>query len=217
MKKFFLLGSLLIYNQLKAQLPEDAIRVSWTTPSGTARQQAIGGAMGSLGGEISAAFVNPAGLGLYKTGEIVLSPGFRMLRDKSNYRGTSASGNTASSFNLGTSGLVIGYPSMNGNSNTFCIAVNQTANFNSNIYYKGQNNYSSLAEQYVEEFVRSGLTPDQGLNSPSLSYGTRMALYTYLIDIDSSTSPPQVIAQPQKVGLLNQENTLRSRGGITEI
>lgn len=218
MKKFFLLGGLFICKQLAAQLPEDALRVSWTTPSGTARQQAIGGAMGSLGGEISAAFVNPAGLGLYKTGEIVISPGFRMLRDKSNYRGGSASGNTASSFNLGASGLVIGYGGQNGNSNAFSIAVNQTANFNSNIYYKGQNNYSSLAEQYAEEFARSGLTPDQGLSSTNLSYGTRMALYTYLIDTASDgRGGTQVIAQPQKAGLLNQENTLRSRGGITEI
>ena len=60
-----------------AQVPEDALRLSWYVPSGTARQQAIGGAMGSLGGDITASFVNPAGLGLYKTGEVVLSPGFR--------------------------------------------------------------------------------------------------------------------------------------------
>ena len=46
-----------------AQLPEDALRLSWTVQSGTARIQAVGGAMGSLGGDITATFVNPAGLG----------------------------------------------------------------------------------------------------------------------------------------------------------
>jgi hypothetical protein len=49
-----------------SQEPADALRYSWYIQQGTARQQAIGGAMGSLGGEISSSFVNPAGLGFYK-------------------------------------------------------------------------------------------------------------------------------------------------------
>ncbi|HXO78052.1 MAG TPA: hypothetical protein VN824_22510, partial [Puia sp.] len=73
MKKYFPLLGLFLCLQAKAQLPEDALRASWTTPSGTARQQAIGGAMGSLGGDLSSGFINPAGLGLYKTSEFVLT------------------------------------------------------------------------------------------------------------------------------------------------
>ncbi|MBK8496486.1 MAG: hypothetical protein IPL50_16885 [Chitinophagaceae bacterium] len=46
-----------------AQVPEDAIRYSFYPQTGTARNMAIGGAMGSLGGDINATFVNPAGLG----------------------------------------------------------------------------------------------------------------------------------------------------------
>ncbi len=38
--------------------------------------------MGSLGGDINATFVNPAGLGFYKTGEFVLSPGLTFLKIK---------------------------------------------------------------------------------------------------------------------------------------
>ncbi len=34
---------------LFAQEPSDALRFSWTVPGGSARQQAIGGAMDSLG------------------------------------------------------------------------------------------------------------------------------------------------------------------------
>src|SRR5580692_10216695 len=182
MQKFFALIGLLTSFQLSAQLPEDALRTSWTTPSGTAREQAIGGAMGSLGGEISAGFVNPAGLGLYKTNEFVISPGLRFLTDKSNYLGTTTTATAATNYNMGTTGLVFSYPGRNGGHNVFAIAVNRTANFNSNIHYSGLNNYSSGSEQYVEEFANSGLTISQGLSSPNLSYGTRMALYTYLID-----------------------------------
>ena len=217
MQKTLTFLSLFLCQQLAAQIPEDALRSAWTVPSGTARQQAIGGAMGSLGGEISSAFVNPAGLGVFKTNEFVLSPGFRYLTDKSEYLGTNLSGKSANNFNLGTSGMVLSYTGRNGNSNAFSVAVNRMANFNSNVHYSGVNDYSSGSEQYVEEFAASGYSIDQGLASPGLSYGTRMALYTYLIDTATINGNLQVIGQPQKAGRLLQENDLRSTGGITEI
>ncbi|HLK29458.1 MAG TPA: hypothetical protein VKT28_12830 [Puia sp.] len=219
MKKIAPLFLLFASLKLSAQLPEDALRTSWNAPSGTARQQAIGGAMGSLGGEISATFVNPAGLGFYKTSEIVLSPGFRFLSDKSSYRGTNASGNTASNFNMGTSGFIFSGSVHNNHSLAVSIAVNRTANFNSDVLYKGQNNYSSYAEQYAIEFANSGLSINDALGGTQVSYGTRMALYTYLIDTATVNGSPQVIAQPVKNQgfLLNQQNQFHSRGGITEI
>ncbi|HVM86670.1 MAG TPA: hypothetical protein VMT76_00685, partial [Puia sp.] len=120
-------------------------------------------------------------------------------------------------FNLGASGIVFSEPTMRGNSNCISIAVNRTANFNSDILYKGQNDYSSYAEQYAIEFANSGLSVNEGLSSTQLSYGTRMALYTYLIDTATVNGAQQVIALPLKAGLLNQQNQLHSRGGITEI
>lgn len=217
MRNLFIMAVLFIPMMASAQLPEDALRLSWNTPSGTARQQAIGGAMGSLGGDITSTFINPAGLGFYKTSEVVVSPGFRFLNDKSNYRGTNASGNTATNFNLGTSGLVIGYPTKDGNTAALSIAFNRMANFNSDVYYKGLNDYSSFAEQYAIEFANSGLSISDGLASTQLSYGTRMALYTYLIDTATVNGTQQVIALPLKAGLLSQQSSMHSRGGITEI
>jgi hypothetical protein len=218
MKKYFPLLGLILCLQAKAQLPEDALRASWTTPSGTARQQAIGGAMGSLGGDLTAGFVNPAGLGIYKTNEFVLTPGWRFLTDKSSYLGTNQSAVAANNFNLGASGVVFAYEGRNpGITNAFAIAVNRTASFNSRISYQGQNNYSSFAEQYAEEFAASGLSINNALASPNLSYGTRMALWTYLIDTATINGTPQVVAQPQRAGRLLQRNDLQSKGGITEI
>ena len=187
-------------------------------PGGTAREQAIGGAMGSLGGDITAAFVNPAGLGLYKTSELVLSPGWRFLTDKGNYLGTSTKAPAISRFSMGASGAVFGYGGGDpGMSNVFAISVNRMADFNSHIAYQGINTYSSFSEQYVEEFAASGLDINSGIASPSLDYGTRMALYTSLIDTATINGTLQVIGQPQKAGKLLQQNDLRSSGGITEI
>ena len=48
---------------MKAQKPEDALRNAWFIPGGTARTISIGGAIGSLGGDITANNINPAGIG----------------------------------------------------------------------------------------------------------------------------------------------------------
>jgi len=220
----YLISALSLFFSLSlfAQLPEDALRMSWTTPSGTARQQAIGGAMGSLGGEISAAYVNPAGIGMYKTSEFVLSPGFRFQKDFSNYRGTQTTSNSANNFNIGTSGFVFGLATKDpSNTGNLSLSVNRSANFASHIHYQGQNDYSSFSEQYVEEFANSGMSIDQALNSNSISYGTRMALYTYLVDTATVNGATNVIGQPEKVlsahGILNQLNNSDIKGGITEI
>jgi hypothetical protein len=200
-----------------AQIPEDALRLSWNAPSGTARQQAIGGAMGSLGGEISAAFVNPAGWGLYRANDAVISPGLNFLKNNIDYRGTSTKGNTATSFNSGASGAVFSFTDEDGINGTFGIAINQTANFKNNLIYQGQNNYSSYSEQYAEEFTNSHLSINDAINSPSVSYGTRMALYSYLIDTATINGSLQVIGLPNKAGLLNQLNAISSRGATTEV
>lgn len=220
MKNFIVFIGIFACQRLVAQLPEDALRASWTVPSGSAREQAIGGAMGSLGGEISSNFVNPAGLGFYRTREIVISPGFRLMQDKANYLGTANGGHTASNFNLGTSGYVTSHTGFNGNNSVFSIAVNRTANFNNHVHYEGLNDYSSGAEQYAEEFAYSGLNGniDAGITGPPyLSYGTRMALYTYLVDTATINGQSQVFARPQFAGSLHQLNDVQTSGGITEI
>ena len=57
-----------------AQDPEDGLRLSWFAPNGTARSNALGGAMGSLGGDVSSNHINPAGLGFYTKSELLLVP-----------------------------------------------------------------------------------------------------------------------------------------------
>lgn len=174
--------------------------------------------MGSLGGDLTAGFVNPAGLGLYKTNEFVLTPGWRFLTDKASYLNTNQSGMAANNFNMGASGAVFAYEGRSpGISNAFAIAVNRMANFNNQISYQGRNSYSSYTEQYVEEFAASGYSIDEALASPNLSYGTRMALWNSLIDTATINGDLQVIGQPQKAGLLLQQQNLRTKGGITEI
>jgi len=208
-----------------AQTPEEALRLGWNTPGGTARYRAIGGAMGSLGGDITAAYVNPAGLGLYKTSEFVLSPAYSFSKVNGDFRGTDASAKK-SAFDFGTTGAVFGWSERYGKwrSKAIGLSINRTANFNNTIYYKGQNDLSSFSESFAEEFANSGLPIDVNLYSAGLTLGTKLANYTYLIDTLSVNGNTEVIGLPQRDAILagtsalvNQEKRIATKGGISEL
>lgn len=225
MKRLLFAGcASMIFFASVAQSPEDVLRYSYFPQHGSAREMAIGGAMGSLGGDISALFVNPAGLGLYKTREIVLSPGFTLNSNKAEFRGTNTTV-SKSGFDIGTSGIVIGFnsPRSKWTNQAFSIGINQTANFNNTVSYKGLNNQSSYSEQFAEQFSQSGLTIDEALNNPRFAYGTAPALYTYLVDVFKNPDGPDSVVKAlpefllEKGIALNQQKIIETKGGIYEI
>ena len=223
MKKYILL--ILSFTAVKcfAQIPEDALRYSWYPQSGSARNMAIGGAMGSLGGDITAAFVNPAGIGFYKNAEFVFTPAILINNNNANYRETITE-NKKNAFNLGTTGFIWGEQSRRKkeNSHAFSIAINQAANFNNVTRYRALNNYSSYSEQFAEEFSKSGYTINDILttNSP-MPYGAANALYTYLIDTVTINGNTFVKAAPEYLldsgHALMQDMYKRTRGGVYDL
>ncbi len=212
--------------QAQAQIPEDAIRYSWFTFNGTARANAIGGAIGSLGGDISANFVNPAGIGFYRTNDAVISQNFSSVATKTTFRDFNNKGKNNNT-TLGTSGLVFSLGGLNQDNEsnitkTASIAFTQKANFNQNIYYKGLNNYSSFSEQFAEEFVNSRLSINAALNTKSsVPFTVAPALYTYLIDTVRVNGVIKVKAAPEYIldagQALQQEFTKQNSGGMYEL
>jgi hypothetical protein len=214
-RKLYIAIFLLSAQQVWSQVPEEALRLSWRTQSGTARNQAIGGAMGSLGGDATALLVNPAGLAFYKTTDILFTPAFQFGKGTGIFRGTNNNGINKNNFGLGTSGIVGGGFGYKGRTSA-AITVTRVANFKQTISYKGQNDYSSFAEPLADEFSSSHLTIDQALNSNNVSVPTKMALYTYLVDTATIGGSQQVIARSE-FKMLNQEHLSEVSGGITEI
>lgn len=86
MKKIILTALSISSLQAFAQIPEDAIRYSWFPVNGSARVNSIGGAMGSLSGDITAAYVNPAGIGFYNTREVMFGLNLLNQKMRTNYR-----------------------------------------------------------------------------------------------------------------------------------
>lgn len=228
MYKHLLIICLLTSNLIYAQAPEDAMRYSFYPQHGTARNVAIGGAMGSLGGDINATFVNPAGLGLYKTKEIVFTPAFALNSNKINYRET-ASKNKTNNFNLGTTGFVWAYNNRyNKSSSAVSLAITQTADFNNTIKYSGLNNYSSIAEQFAEEIKYSGVSVNDALNTnSSVPYGAAPALFTYLVDVVKNPTPTNpndsflIVTATDNIlskhQALKQDVTKTTKGGMYEL
>jgi long-subunit fatty acid transport protein len=206
---------------LFAQEPADALRYSWYTSSGTARQQAVGGAMASLGGDISATFVNPAGLAFYKTGDFVLTPGYNFLNNKATYYGRTEK-DTKNGFSFGTSGVVIGGGTNNKKngirSAALSLAINQTANFSNNLLYRGANNQNSYSQKFLDE-IKNNNDKDANNVAQGYPFGTSLAFNTYWIDTIAGGTSGNYQFQtraPVATGLL-QENNVVNSGGITEL
>ncbi|HVG43040.1 MAG TPA: hypothetical protein VM888_15615, partial [Chitinophagaceae bacterium] len=203
---------------LLAQEPADALRFSWTTQGGTARQQAIGGAMGSLGGDLSSIYTNPAGLAFYRTGDLVFSPAFRFGDNKATYLNRTEKEKNKN-FVLGTSGFVIGSSKDRkfDKSIAIGIAVNRTADFNSNILYRGATNESSYSQKFLEE-INNGNIKDANRVATGFPYGTSLAFNTFWIDtVGGGTNGNYTFKSraPLATGIL-QEQQIYSSGGITE-
>lgn len=219
MKSYLLSLTIVLSITATAQNPDYTLRTAWFTQNGSARNIATGGVMGSLGGEITANHVNPAGIGLFKTNEFVLSPGFLLNNNNFKYRGTDTVSNKTN-FGYGASGVILSTWNKKGRkwtSSAVAFSVNQLANYNNRIQFKGFNNMSSFSEQYLEE-----LTKDLADTNAALSnyvYGSSLAFRTFLVDTANDGNGNFIGYQslvPISTGV-NQLYDATTRGGYHEI
>lgn len=69
----------------QAQDYTDALRFNRNDVIGTARSQAMAGAYGAIGADLSSMAINPAGMAVYRATEIGLSLGVNVIKDESEY------------------------------------------------------------------------------------------------------------------------------------
>ena len=204
-----------------AQEPADALRLSWTNMNGTARSQAIGGALTSLGGDPTSLYTNPAGLAFYKTGDFVFTPSYRRLNNKSNYIGRDEK-DSEGKFTLGSTGVVFGTGSRKKGTvnDAFSIGFNTIADFRSNILYRGFNTQSSYSQRFLEE-IRNENIKDANVVANDFPHSASLALNTYWIDTVAGGAPGTHQFQSRAANILStgllQEQKLQTRGGIYEL
>lgn len=71
-----------------AQTIYDATNIAQRELNGTARFVGMGGAMGALGGDLSTIATNPAGIGIYRSNDAMLTFGYSITGTESNYAGS---------------------------------------------------------------------------------------------------------------------------------
>ncbi len=188
---------LLGVKEIRAQVPSfasEALFLSRTQPGGTARILGMGGSQTALGGDISSASSNPAGLGMYNRSEFSFTPGYTMTSSASSYLGNTdnQSKNTLIIPNLGmafhkgkegTTGFLGG---------TFGVSYNRISDYNNTFTYHGKNNDNSIIDYFLNN--ADGDTEaqfDSNINSPGYNYNTPtgLAYNNYLIGPETAINP----------------------------
>lgn len=216
----FLLIAIGVSARVAAQDEGDALRYSRLTTGGTARTQAIGGAAGSLGGDITATHVNPAGLGFFKTSEVNVSPGFYFRSNSYNYLGTGTNADKSGAM-LNNIGIVFGIPTRrNPNSPwknfAFSLDYNRLANFNNRTSIAGLNQGTSYSDKWVES-LNAGGPVSSGDASAQFPLGASLGYNTYLLNFDDDPAANKyyTVVNPTTGGVY-QQDLVKEKGGLDE-
>lgn len=136
-----------------AQNVDDALRYSRLFYSGSARFMSMGGAFTALGGDLSSLSQNPAGLGMFRSSEITITPQLFHINTKSGFNNNNTE-DYLYDFNLAQGGLVANIIRNNSQSGlislNFGYAYNRTNNFNQSTNIEGTATKSSLLDYWTE-------------------------------------------------------------------
>lgn len=191
----------------------------------SARSAGMGGAFTSLGADAASMSINPAGMAMYGSGEVSVSPGLRITGRTADYSGSA--GNVSN--NLGNTKANVGSFSMVYASENFAVGfgMNRLADFNGRSRAIGYGENFSMGDMFVEQLYgvpTSGIgSPDRDIyqafyNYPPAMWGAIMGYQTGMLDpVGGSTPPAYTMANMIQSGtLLYPEWYRRTSGAINE-
>ena len=152
--KRYLLPALLLLSSASgfAQNANDVLRYSFLRPGGTARYIGTGGAMGALGADFSTLSTNPAGLALFRTDELTLTPSLHFANTEATLPGAASVEESKGTFGFDNLGLVFNTTPRASRWKTFNVGIglNRMSNFNQAIYYSGSGE-GTILNNYFQE------------------------------------------------------------------
>ena len=194
---------------LSAQNEVDILRFSQNFNMGTARSVGMGGAVGALGGDITSLSVNPAGLGIYRSSELTITPSFNWNVTSSDFL-NETNVDRQRSFNLANFGYV-SFNDLNHESGwistSFAFGYNNLNNYNQKIFMAGINNLNSFLDDFND-------IPDDTESGDYLFYKD-LAFQDSLLVFDNSTQKYSTDFKIDGYGQV-QERLLTSSGSTGE-
>jgi hypothetical protein len=154
MKKISLiiLAVLSVFTGVIAQNVDDALRYSQVFYGGTARFMSMGGAFTALGGDMSSLSQNPAGIGVFRSSELTITPQLFHINTSAGFNNGITS-DYLYNFNLNQAGIVSNIISNNSETGLITLNVgysfNKTNNLNQSIRIQGVSTTSSMADHWA--------------------------------------------------------------------
>lgn len=158
---FFLAGGIAY-----AQGEMNAYTMSQTDLNGTARYLGMSGAFGALGGDISSMSTNPAGLGIYRSSEVVTTISLSSIKANTNWNGSKAD-ESKTKFNFDNIAYVGYFPTGNDEGIVgwnIGLSYNRVKDFNRSYRMNGAQAYS--VADYVADLL-------YGTDKNDLRYGDK--------------------------------------------
>ncbi|MEY3249249.1 MAG: hypothetical protein RL742_1292 [Bacteroidota bacterium] len=217
MKNKLLLLALASFSaSLFGQSVSDAVRYANLQPGGSARFMGAGGAFGALGADFGVLSVNPAGLAMYRTNELVFTPALKFAQSATALEGAGNArfNDDVSSFGFANVGLVFNTSPRYSKWTTFNfgLGLNRQQNFQQSIYYEGWGNGTILNGWYNET--------DQVLNGGGkvedlYAHGARLGVDANAIYLQNGVWSYDFINNPQAD--IRRVQSLLSSGGVQEM
>ncbi len=146
-------------SMIMAQTELDVLKYVQTDINGTARYMGMAGAFGALGGDASAIKDNPAGLGIYRSSELVGSMNYTMQSSSANWNGTNITLDNPYKTGFDNFSFVLASQTWRNESETggllssnWSFSYNRLKNFNKSVNIKSGATGSSLAD-YMAYFT----------------------------------------------------------------
>ncbi len=161
---------------------EDAVRFSTPEIMGTARFVSMAGAFGALGGEASGVMTNPAGIGVFRSGQFSSSITVGQKQANTSHYGSESSAQNGFG-RLSNFSVVLSEKSAHPDWEFLNVyfAYNQQSIFKSKTNFEGVNNQSSLLDLYLLDIIED---PDVTVESvySFFPFGAGNAFESFLID-----------------------------------
>jgi hypothetical protein len=179
-----------------SQTAADALRFSKMDIGGTARYMGLSGAFGALGADFTLTSTNPAGIGLYKSSELIFTPAVHTGSVASS-QGVYNSSDSRTNFYLGNVGFVMTSKTKSNPNKpgwrfvSFATGLNRIADYNYSYDMSEMNGTNSLLDTYVNS--AEGVNFHDIENDPNGDYAfdLNLAWWDWLLDLqptaDSAT------------------------------
>jgi len=219
MRKQILLGGLLAsFLSAQAQGEFDVLKYSQTDINGSARYVAMSGAFGALGGDISVLANNPAGIAVYRSSEISITPSVKYTNTHSDFNGkvdqsSDYAGKLINSF--GYVGSFRTYDESAISNFNIGVSFNRLKDFNRTTNMTGENRQTSFLDMIAYEENNLIGEGENGANAHSQywDYVKGVGSATPLLSLNSGGTAYDTYAD---LSTVNNWTKLVETGGINE-